>query len=88
VASTAEANICWTPRSAVWFAESWDAGDQIGGDSVNHISISLASDMVTEGGSWFATAFNASNACNYFASYSVYHCDVTGSRALDIWTDR
>lgn len=85
---THELNICWTPKSSVWFAESWDAGDQIGGTPTNKFSITQASYMTAEGGAWVIPSFNAAGACTYVASFGVYHCDVTGSRSLDIWTDR
>lgn len=84
----AEAALCWTPRSSVWFGESFDYGDQIGGTLTNKLSITNAAYMTTENGAWFATAFNAANPCNYQASFDVFHCDVTGARSFDIWTDR
>lgn len=83
-----ESAICWTPRSSVWFGESWDAGDQIGGTLANKLSITSASYMTVEGGALVATTFNAANACNYAASAFPYNCDVTGARSLDIWTNR
>jgi hypothetical protein len=88
VSNVIPANICWAPRSAVWFGESWDAGDQIGGDHLNRISITQASTQQVADGAFSATSFIAANPCTYVASFGAYHCDVTGSRSLDIWTDR
>jgi hypothetical protein len=87
-ASLAEGSLCWTPRSSVWFGESWDYGDQIGGTPTDRLSITQASYMTSEGSAWVATSFNASAGCSYAGSSGIFNCDVTGTRSLDIWTDR
>lgn len=86
--SIPESWICWTPRSASWFGESWDYGDQIGGTATDHLTISSTQYTSIEGGGWANTAFNASNACNYVASHPPFFCDVTQTNELDIWTNR
>lgn len=83
-----ESNVCWTPRSSVWFGESWDYGDQIGGTLGNKLTISATKYTTTEGGGWIGTSFVAANPCNYAGSFDVFHCDVTGATTIDIWTDR
>ena len=83
-----EGEICWTPRSAVWFGESWDFGDQIGGTAANKFSITQASYTTVEGGGWTATSFNAAAGCNYVGTQFPFNCDVTGLRSINIWTDR
>jgi hypothetical protein len=86
--TVAETNLCWVPRSSVWFGESWDVGDQIGGTAVNKLSMTQASFTNAENGVFVPTAFNAANACNYAASNFPFNCDVTGGRSVDIWTNR
>jgi hypothetical protein len=85
-ANYAEAAICWTPRSSIWFGESWDYGDQIGGIPVDHMTISGTQYMPFEGAAWFNTTFAAANPCNYAASSPPFQCDVTGAQSLDFWT--
>lgn len=88
VRSISESQICWRPQTASWFAETVDPGDQMGGTPTNPYAISSASRMTAENGAFAATAFSASGNCTYQASFGVYHCDVTGSRSLNVWTDR
>lgn len=86
--SVPEAGICWMPRSSVWFGESWDFGDQIGGTLGNKLAVTSASYTVVENGGFVATSFNAANPCNFAASSFPFNCKVTGLRSLDIWTNR
>lgn len=88
VRSMSESQICWRPQTASWFAETFDPGDQMGGTPTNPYAISSASRMTAENGAFAATAFNSGAGCTYQGSFGVYHCDVTGSRSLNIWTDR
>lgn len=88
VHSIGEASICWTGRSAVWFGEVWDIGDQMGGTPANKLSITSTNYANAEGGGFFWTNFNAANACNYGGAGVPYFCDLTGARSLDVWTDR
>lgn len=83
-----ESAICWTPRSSVWFAESWDYGDQLGGTYTDHLTVSGAQYTTTEGGSWVNTSFNPSGQCNYVPTNVPFNCDVTGAQSFDMWTDR
>jgi hypothetical protein len=83
-----EAAVCWTPRKSVWFGESFDYGDQIGGTYADHLTVSGAQYTTTEGGGWVATAFSAANPCNDVPSVAPFYCDVTGIQSFDIWTDR
>ena len=84
----AESAVCWTPRSAVWFGESWDYGDQIGGTYYDHLTVSNAQYQTSEGGGWVNTSFNAASPCNYVATHVPFECDVTGAQSFDMWTDR
>lgn len=83
-----EASICWTPKLAVWFSETWDFGDQIGGTVANKFGVTSTYYANTEGGGFFWTNFNAANACNYGGAGAPFFCDVTGTRSYDTWTDR
>jgi hypothetical protein len=83
-----ESWICWTGGSAVWFGETWDIGDQMGGVPTNKLTASELAYTNVEGTTWIATNLNAANACNYGGSGAPYFCDITGTRTLKIWTDR
>ncbi len=83
----AEASICWTPGKSSWFGETWDAGDQMGGTAANHLTVASMNYANAENGGFFWTNFDAAQACNYSAAApAAYKCDITGTRAIDIWT--
>jgi hypothetical protein len=88
VGSVGESSICWTPRVAMWFSETWDFGDQIGGTPANKLSVTLTNYASSEGGGFVWTNFNAAGACNYGGSGAPFYCDVTGTRSYSTWTDR
>ncbi len=88
VHSIGEASICWTGKNAEWFGEVTDIGDQMGGTPANKSSVTSTNYANAEGGGFFWTNFNASNVCNYGGAGVPYFCDVTGTRSLNIWTDR
>lgn len=84
--SVSEASICWTPRRALWFGESWDLGDAIGGSSTNKFTISSLMYTNTEGGAWNNTAFSASSTCNYQDGPAPFNCEVAGAQSISVWT--
>jgi hypothetical protein len=88
VGSVGEASICWTPKLAVWFSETWDFGDQIGGTAANKFSVASTNYANAEGGGFVFTSFNAANACNYGGAGAPFFCDLTGARSYDTWTNR
>jgi len=88
VGSVGEASICWTPKLAVWFSETWDFGDQIGGTPGNKFSVTSTNYANAEGGGFVFTNFNAANACNYGGAGAPFFCDITGARSYNTWTDR
>jgi len=83
-----ETSICWTPKNAVWFGETWDVGDQLGGDANNHLLVWNLQYTNSEGGGWFSTQFGAPN-CNFAegSGTSAYHCQRINTNQFDIWTD-
>ena len=86
--SVPEGSICWSPSYAVWFSETWDFGDQMGGLAGDKLHVTGTTYQNTEGGGFVYTSFNSANACNYVANGSPYFCDVTTTTSLDFWTSR
>ncbi len=88
-AFVSEAEICWAPAKAVWFGETLDVGDQIGGTPASKLRLSNMTYQNAEGGGFFFTNFNAAQECNYSGGPPApYFCDITGARSIDVWTDR
>ena len=85
-ASVGEASICWTPTSASWFGESFDAGDAIGGTSADHFRFTSTYYASSENGAFVATSLV--DPCNYAGTNPPYYCDVINSTTFDIWTSR
>lgn len=85
--ATPEDSVCWTPRVAVWFGESIDYGDQIGGTTADKLDVTLTRYATIENGTMYATSFNAADFCNY-GNGAPFYCDIVGTRALKIWTNR
>ncbi|MGH7490418.1 MAG: hypothetical protein ACREMY_33125, partial [bacterium] len=83
-----ESVICWTPRRSHWFGETWDFGDQIGGNAADPLTISTTRYTTVEGGAWTDTSFNAASGCNFVGSNGPFFCDVTGLQSFNIWTNR
>jgi hypothetical protein len=88
VGSVGEASICWTPKVAVWFGESWDFGDQIGGTLADKMSVTSMNTANVENGGFTFTNLNAANACNYGGAGAPFFCDITGARSYDTWSNR
>jgi len=90
-ASAPESGVCWTPAKALWFGETLDFGDQLGGVLASKLHVTLTTYQSSEGGTFTYTTFNASQACNYQIPGNPpapYFCDLTGTSSLDLWTDR
>ena len=83
-----ESAICWTPARAVWFGETLDFGDQLGGTSTAKLHVTNAQYQNSEGAGFIVTSFVASDPCNYQTGTAPYFCDIVGTRSLDLWTDR
>jgi hypothetical protein len=81
-----ESWVCWTPRKAVWFAESLDTGDALGGSTLNPYLISNARYTTTEGGSWSAPSWTVGPSCNYADGPAPFGCEVAGASAINVWT--
>lgn len=81
-------SICWTSRQAVWFQESWNLGDPLGGQVTNTFRSTGNKYKTTAGGSWNWTAYNASNACHVLGADPPHECDAVSATAFDTWTDR
>ena len=88
VNAVSEGSICWTPIRAQWFGQTADIGDQMGGDPANKFSVTSTNYTGSEGGGFVLTNFDASAACNFSGGGGPYQCDLTGTRSLDVWTDR
>jgi hypothetical protein len=82
-----QATICWTYKSMTWFAESWDAGDALGGTSSNHFRVSAMATQSLTTGTWSNTSFDPLSTCNLTAGIP-YHCDIVSSNSFDTWTLR
>jgi hypothetical protein len=82
-----ESDICWTPRVASFFGETWDTGDQLGGTSSSHLASTLVNFTNTENGGFVWANWSASASCNYDTNSAPFRCDLTSSRSLDLWTD-
>jgi hypothetical protein len=82
-----EDEICWNPNQSVWFGESLDVGDQIGGTVGSKLRIGSMNYANAENGGFTWTNFDASNPCNY-GNGAPYFCDITGTRTIYVWTDR
>lgn len=86
---TADSNICWTGKQAVWFGESWDAGDAIGGPATDVADFGSTNYATTVGGGYTYTSFNPNLACNYGPAQAAYYkCDVIKSTEFLFWTAR
>lgn len=85
--ATPEASICWAPKIAVWFGESLDYGDQIGGTPGNPLTVSDTRLALSENGSFISTSFDSSAFCNY-GNGAPFFCDITGTRSFNVWTNR
>lgn len=88
VDSVSEPAVCWMPRSSVWFGESWDYGDQIGGTSSSRYFVTATQYMTIEGGGWNNTSFNSSASCNYAPTSPPFYCDIININRFEIWTNR
>lgn len=86
--SEMEWSICWTPARAVWFGETLDLGDQLGGTAASPLIISNTTYQNTEGGGFFYTSFNPALECNNNVGTAPYFCDVTSGTGLALWTNR
>ena len=88
VYSTTEAAICWTPATALWFDETWDAGDQLGGTQAVHLTVQTTNYANAENGGFFLTNFNAAQACNWQngVAPAAYQCDIIDTDAITMWT--
>lgn len=61
----------------------------MGGTPGSKLNISNMTYQNAEGGGFFFTNFNAAQACNYSGGAPApYVCDITGTRSIDVWTDR
>jgi hypothetical protein len=78
---------CWTANAAVWVGESWDRGDQVGGNVGDHQQIRSALYEANVGGVWSNASFPI--ACNNSLPTLVdYHCLKINATGIDIWTDK
>lgn len=80
-----ESELCWTPTNAVWFEETWDNGDALGGSAGNHLTTALANYANAENGGFFWTNFTG--ACTY-PQGAPRHCSRVDATTFDVWTDR
>lgn len=78
-------SICWTPTRAVWFGESWDSGDAIGGSAGNHVKLTSAHYEATVGGTWSSPSFNPGANCPLI-TLPKYKCVAQNGQAIDFWT--
>lgn len=87
-AEIANSQVCWTPKSATWFAESWDFGDALGGSAGNKFSQTTLRMQNSQNGTWVSPSLNAANACSIREPEAIFKCDITSSDAFQAWTDR
>lgn len=78
-------SICWTPSRAIWFGESWDSGDAIGGFAGNHVSLTNALYEPSVGGAWNSPSFNPGANCPII-DLAKYKCVAQNGQAIDFWT--
>lgn len=78
-----ESSLCWTPKTAVWFGEIWDYGDQLGGTQSTQQGVLLLSYTNSENGSFVTTP---SVSCGYGGSGAPWYCAVQGNSGFYIWT--
>jgi hypothetical protein len=84
---TTEANICWTPDRAVWFGESWDWGDAIGGTAGDPFAFTDMAYQNTENGPFYDTSFSPTAYCNWIDNNgNPYDCGISGAQTVNIWT--
>lgn len=84
--SLSESWVCWTPKQAVWFAETFDLGDKMGGSVGNPFTISSMKYSNVEGGAFFSTPFAVSSTCNDHDGPNPFDCSVTSATSINIWT--
>jgi hypothetical protein len=77
------ANICWTREDELYYDETYNRGDQLGGTVGDHQSYTNAIYEKTVGGSWFSPSFTTCPS-----TYGFYSCTRVNGQALDMWTDR
>lgn len=83
----AESWVCWTPRKAIWFAETLDYGDAMGGTPTNEFSIYNARYTNTEGGAWILPTFPLGPTCNYVDGPAPWNCRVLSQTQINVWTN-
>lgn len=85
----ANSEICWTPQSSTWFAETWDYGDALGGSAGNKYAITSMRMQNTQNGTWTSPGLNAANDCSVQSQpTNVFVCDITAADAFQTWTTR
>ena len=77
------ANICWTSAAALYYGETYDSGDQLGGTVGDHQSLTNAIYERTVSGPWLSPSFT-----NCGSSSASYLCTRVNGQAIDLWTDR
>ena len=80
--------ICWAPTSAQWFAETWDAGDALGGSAEDHYRFSNMAVQPTQGGGYQSLSLNPGPNCNIREPEAMYHCDILTTNSFESWTAR
>lgn len=88
--SVSESEVCWTPAEAVWFSETWDTGDALGGSVGNKLVTNSTNYANAENGGFFWTNFPGpfpNEACSAEPG-GVRKCQITGAQKFQTWTDR
>jgi hypothetical protein len=78
-----ESSLCWTGKTAVFFAETWDFGDQIGGQTTNKFRVDTTNYTNSEGGTFVLTP---TIACGYGGSGAPFYCSKVSNTSFDTWT--
>jgi hypothetical protein len=91
--SIKDSAICWTPRDASWFGESFDFGDAIGGLVSDKYRIGGMKYANEAGGAFYWTNFDASQRCNLGpgapdTNGPPFYCDIEDPAQIATWTDR
>jgi hypothetical protein len=80
-------SFCWTPGDAQWFAETWDHGDELGGEPSAPMNFTGMMWSPSRDGTWYSTAFSTGR-CHLKPSDSYYVCNITSSTSISAYTNR